>query len=144
MNSQAIKMILNGIAPKRLTKKYNYNEACEDIEQINRLLNKEVFSIVEINNVKMYCRDIEFLYNKYYEHLTTDSVEIPRIKKEFRKIIQRYYNYLCDYYLELYGENIVINIGMGYPNHLRHPRLYCDCCAKMWAHCQCYCCQCGD
>lgn len=144
MNAQSMKMISNDIAPKKLTQKYNYNKACEDIEQINGLLNKEVFKIIEINSVRMYCRDIEFLYNEYYEHLTTDSVEIPKIKKEFRKIISRYYNYLHDYYLELYGEDAVINIGMAYTTHTYDKSLYCDCCVKMWSKCQCWCGNCGD
>lgn len=58
-NELTIKMVLNGIAPKSLTKKYNCNKACEDIVQINILLNKKVCT-ESTRNFKMHCRDLAF------------------------------------------------------------------------------------
>ena len=47
MNFETMKMLLSEVGPARLTKDYDYALACDDMEQINLLLRRRVFQIVE-------------------------------------------------------------------------------------------------
>ena len=93
-----MKMLLSEVGPKRLTKDYDYELACRDMEQINTLLRKRVFKIVEEDGVEVYHADVQHKYNKYYTHLTTDPKLLTKTKNEYLKIVQRYSRYLYDYY----------------------------------------------
>ena len=104
MNFETMKMLLSEVGPARITKAYDYALACDDMEQINLLLRKRVFQIVEGDGLKLYRVDIQYLYNKYYTHLTANPKLLPKLKNEFHKKVKRYKDYLYDYYTSVYGE----------------------------------------
>ena len=104
MNFETMKMLLSEVGPKRITKDYDYALACDDMEQINLLLRKRVFKVIEENGIKIYRAETQYLYNKYYTHLASDPKLQTKIKNEYLKKIQRYSNYLSEYYEVVYGE----------------------------------------
>ncbi len=104
MNFETMKMLLGEVGPARLTKDYDYALACDDMEQINLLLRKRVFQIVEGYGLRLYRVDINYLYNKFYMHLTNNPKLLPKLKNEFHKKVKRYKDYLSGYYTSVYGE----------------------------------------
>ena len=104
MNSNTINLILNDIGPAKLSNSYDYNQACEDMHRINLLLKRNVFQLVEEDDLKIYHVDVHYLYNKFYKHLTTDVKDLPKIKQVFKKKIKRYADYLEGYYICTYGD----------------------------------------
>ena len=104
MNFSTMKMLLSEVGPKRITKDYNYDAVCDNIEQINILLRKPVFKVVEEDGIKLYRADGNYMYNKYYSHLTSDAKMLSNIKTEYVKKIKRYTDYLSEYYTSVYGE----------------------------------------
>ena len=104
MNSNTINLILNDIGPAKLSNSYDYNQACEDMHRINLLLKRNVFQLVEEDDLKIYHADVHYTYNKFYKHLTTDVKDLPKIKQVFMKKIKRYTDYLSGYYNATYGD----------------------------------------
>ena len=104
MSFKSLKMLLSKVGPKRLTKDFDYALACDDMEQINMLLRKRVFKIVEEAGMKVYRADVQHNYNKYYTHLTADPKLQTKTKNEYLKIVKRYSGYLHEYYTSVYGD----------------------------------------
>ncbi len=109
MNFETMKMSLNEIGPARLTKDYDYGKACDDMEQINLLMRKQVFKFVQLDGIKIYRADVTYNYNKYYMHMTTNPKLLTKTSNEFAKKIKRYNGYLYDYYSSVYGESFNVN-----------------------------------
>ena len=99
-----MKRLLSELGPKRLTKYYDYDAACDDIEQINTLLRRPLFKVVAEDGIKVYRADVIYTYNKCYSHLASDTKIQSKIKAESVKIIRRYMNYLYEYCTSIYGE----------------------------------------
>ena len=104
MNFEQMKMSLSEIGPARLTKDYDYENACDDMEQINLLLRKRVFKTIEQDGLKIYRADVTYNYNKYYRHLTSNPKLLTKTSNEFAKKVKRYSGYLYEYYSSVYGE----------------------------------------
>ena len=104
MNSNTFETMLKDIGPVKLTKNYDYNAACNDMEQMNLLLRRSVFIINEGEGLQIYRSHLLYSYNKFYEHLSPNPKVISKIKKMCMSKIQRYMNYLDGYYTEHYGE----------------------------------------
>ena len=104
MNFETMKMLLSEVGPKKITKDYDYSRACDDMEEMNLLLRKRVFRIVERDGLQLYRVHIDYLNTHFYTHLTSDPKLLTKIKNEFRKKVQRYPDYLEDYYTSIYGE----------------------------------------
>ena len=107
MNFNTLKMLLSEVGPARLTKKYDYESACEDMEQINLLLRRRAFRIRESDGLKIYTYDTLYGCNKFYKHFNCDAKLIPMIKKIFMAKIKRYTDWLSEYYTEIYGEPFI-------------------------------------
>ena len=107
MNLNTLKMLLSEVGPLRLTVKYDYTSACDDMEQINLLLKRKVFKVVEGDGLKIYRAEVHYLYNDYYKHLTSDPKVLSIIKKMFKTKIKRYTDYLSEYYTVVHGEPFI-------------------------------------
>ena len=104
MNFETMKMLLSEVRPKRITKDSDYKSACNDMEEINLLLRKQVFRIVEIDGLQLYCVHISYSGRGFYSHLTSDPKLLTKIKNEFSEKIYRYHEYLEDYYTSIHGK----------------------------------------
>ena len=104
MNIITFETLFKDIGPKQLTKNYDYNAACNDMEQMNLLLKRKVFIINECDGLQIYRSHVHYSYNKFYEHISSNPKVVSKIKKICMSKIQRYMNYLDGYYTEHYGE----------------------------------------
>ena len=106
MNFETMKMLLSEVGLKRFTKAkdYDYTRACDDMEEINVLLRKQVFRIVERDGLQLYCIHISCMGREFYSHLTSDPKLLTKIKNEFSKKIYRYKEYLEEYYTSIHGK----------------------------------------
>ena len=107
MNFNTLKMLLSEVGPARLTVKYDYESACDDMEQINLLIKRKVFKTVEGDGLKIYRADVHYLYKDFYKHLSSDPKLVSLIKKVFMTKIKRYTDYLSEHYTEKYGEPFI-------------------------------------
>ena len=103
MNFETMKMLLSEVRPKRITKDSDYMSACNDMEEINLLLRKQVFRIVESDGLQLYRVHILYSSRGFYSHLTSDPKLLTKIKNLFNKKIYRYQEYLEDYYTSIHG-----------------------------------------
>jgi hypothetical protein len=104
MNFETMKMLLSEVRPKRITNDYDYTRACVDMEEINLLLRKQVFRIVEKDGLQLYCVHLFYSSREFYSHLSSNPKLLTKIKNLFNKKIYRYQEYLEEYYTSIHGK----------------------------------------
>ena len=116
MDSNTIKLFLSEVGPKRLTQKYDYIKACEDLHKINAIMQKEFFRTVSFNGNVFYKihydrksfrgEGIPYTNRKFYEHLSSNGKEHMEKIYSLTKI-HKYSDYLYNYYEAEFGENML-------------------------------------
>ena len=112
---QEINLIIDELNKNRLTNKYNFNDAKNDIIILSQILDidiseKEVSYRYEgttiIENYFYSVNHCKYGYNNNYEHLNLNKIETPIIKNKMIKLMDKYRNYFYKRYKE--GINILI------------------------------------
>ena len=77
--------------------KHHYTSKLKELKEINTLLNKIVFKVIEEKDYIVVVIDRNHTNTKLYEHLTIDIIKLCLLKKATIEAVNRYIKLFLDY-----------------------------------------------